>query len=268
MAVPYRYSLLFAALISSAAGAKQIVTIADRDVDGLVAAIHAANQSPDQTTIRLAKGGLYTLVTATDEKLEIGLPVISGRVAIDGNGADLRRYSNDDFALFAVAKGGALSLSELTLSEGSRGAIVNHGELSLSHVRVIDNVAKGTPAIIENYGELSVRDSEISYNQIAATQRDAGTVLNFGTLELTRSSIESNWISRRFDTLIAASAVLNLGDMKLRAVKVRENTVSTEEEGASLAAIVNAGNGAYEASDLLMENNEPVDTTSVVRRVN
>ncbi len=268
MAVPYRYSLLFAALISSAAGAKQIVTIADRDVDGLVAAIHAANQSPDQTTIRLAKGGLYTVVTATDEKLEIGFPVISGQVAIEGNGSDLRRYSNEDFALFAVATGGELSLSALTLAEGSRGAIVNHGELLLSHVRVIDNVAKDTPAIIENYGTLRVRDSEISFNQIAATQRDAGTVLNFGTLELTRSRIESNWISRRFDTLIAASAVLNLGEMKLRAVTVRENTASSEEGGPSLAAIVNAGNGAFEASDLTLENNEPVDTTTVARRVN
>ncbi|MBP6077355.1 MAG: hypothetical protein KA505_00920 [Xanthomonadales bacterium] len=242
--------------------------IADRDVDALVASIHHANQSREATTIRLAHGGLYTLVTASDENRELGLPVITGDITILGNDADLRRYSDEDFALVAVADGGKLKLERLTLAEGSRGALVNRGELELDQVRVVDNIAKNVPAIIENYGQLRVIGSEISYNQLAGTQRDAGTVLNYGRLDLLRSSIESNWISRRYDSLVAASAVLNLGELKLAEVRVRENTAMPELVETSLGAIVNVGNGAYQASDLTLEHNEPVDTLSAARLAN
>ena len=268
MTMPSRISLLTLAFLSASVKADVVVEIADRDVDGLVAAIHAANQSGTETTIRLAKGGLYTLVTAADENRELGLPRVSGKITIQGNGADIRRYSNEDFALVAVAKGGELTLRSLTLAEGSRGAVVNHGELELDRVRVVDNIAKHAPAIVENYGHLRVHASEISYKQLAATQRDAGTVLNYGSLELARSSIESNWISRRYDSLIAASAVLNLGDLKLSAVRIRENTAMPEDSDTSLGTIVNAGNGALQATDVVLENNEPVDTLSASRLVN
>jgi len=90
-------------------------------------------------------------------------------------------------------------------------------------------------------------------------------VLNYGRLELVRSSIESNWISRRFDSLIAASAVLNLGELKLAEVRIRENVAMPELVQASLGAIVNVGNGAYQASGLTLENNDPVDTLSASR---
>lgn len=268
MAVKTSVSLLLLALLADSAAAGVIVDVADRDVDGLIAAVHAANLRTESTTIRLAEGGLYTLTTPADENRELGFPIITGQITIRGNGADIRRYSNDEFALFAIAKGGELTLDRLTLAEGSRGALVNHGQLELNRVHVIDNTAKGVPAIIENYGRLRATDSEISFNQLAATQRDAGTVLNYGRLELVRSSIESNWISRRFDTLIAASAVLNLGEMKLVSVNVRENTASAAQDDAALAAIINAGNGAFESTGLKLENNEPTDTSTVARSLN
>ncbi|HRG15501.1 MAG TPA: hypothetical protein PLB00_05875 [Pseudomonadota bacterium] len=248
--------------------AAQIVDVADRDADALVAAIHRANQSREATTIRLAEGGLYTLVTASDERRELGLPAVTGNITILGNNADLRRYSDEDFALLAVADGGRLKLERLTLAEGSRGALVNRGELELDRVRIVDNIAKDVPAIVENYGRLRVHDSDISYNQIAGTQRDAGTVLNYGRLELFGSGIESNWISRRYDSLVAASAVLNLGELKLARVRVRENTAVPELVEASLGAIVNLGNGAYQASELTLENNDPVDTLTTSRLAN
>lgn len=248
--------------------AAQVVDIADRDADALVAAIHQANQSREATTIRLAAGGLYTLVTPADDDRELGLPAVTGDLTILGNDADLRRYSDQDFALLAVADGGKLRIERLTLAEGSRGALVNRGELALDQVRIVDNVARAVPAIVENYGRLSVRDSEISYNQLAGAERDAGTVLNYGHLELIGSSIESNWVSRRYDSLVAASAVLNLGELKLARVRVRENTAFPEMIEASLGAIVNVGNGALQASDLTLENNEPVDTLSAARLSN
>lgn len=248
--------------------ASDTVDIADRDVDALVATIHRANQSQRPTTIRLAEGGLYTLVVAADDARELGLPAITGDVSIVGRNADLRRYSNEDFALVAVADGGRLRLSQLTLAEGSRGALVNRGELDLDRVRVVDNIAKGVPAIVENYGRLNIRDSDISYNHLAATQRDAGTVLNYGQLTLTGSRIESNWISPRYDTLVAASAVLNLGQLTLDDVRIRDNTATTPLVRASLGAIVNVGIGAFRATGLELDNNEPVDTLSTSRLSN
>src|SRR5688572_27831164 len=172
MTMHSRISLLTLALLASPVGAGVVVEVADRDADGLVAAIHAANQSGAETTIRLAKGGLYTLVTPADEDRELGLPTVTGKITIQGNDSDIRRYSNEDFALVAVAKGGELTLRAVTLAEGSRGAVINHGQLELDHVRVVDNIAKNSPAIVENYGRLRIEASEITYNQLAAAQRD------------------------------------------------------------------------------------------------
>ncbi len=267
MSLSRAFSLLLMTAVAPVL-AGNTIDIADRDADALAAAIHQANQSTGETTIRLARGGLYFLATAADDARELGLPTITGKVVLHGNDAELRRYSNEDFALLAVAKGGQVHIDSLTMAEGSRGALVNHGDLWLDRVRVVDNVAKNVPAIIENYGRLRVISSEISFNQLAATQRDAGTVLNYGTLELARSSIESNWISRRYDSLIAASAVLNLGELKLVGVSIRENTANADQDNAALGAIVNAGNGAYEGSEVTLENNDPVDTVTAARLAN
>lgn len=259
--------ILLAGAVQTATAA-HVIDIADRDADALAAAIHHANQSRQATTIRLAEGGLYTLMTASDEQRELGLPAITGDITIQGNDADLRRYSAEDFALLGVADGGKLKLERLTLAEGSRGALVNRGELELDRVRVVDNVAKDVHAIVENYGHMHIRDSEISYNQIAGTGRDAGTVLNYGHLELFGSGIEWNWVSRRYDSLIAASAVLNLGELKLAQVRIRENTAMPEQFDASLGTIVNVGNGTFQASELTLENNAPVDTLTASRLAN
>ena len=53
-------SLILATGALSASAAE--VSIKNRDTDGLVAAIHAANMSNSDTTIHLAADGLYTLV--------------------------------------------------------------------------------------------------------------------------------------------------------------------------------------------------------------
>lgn len=256
---------LFLVAVVTSASAAQVFEIADRDADALAAAIHHANRSRQPTTIRLAQDGLYTLVMPADDQNELGLPIVSGDVTLIGNNADLRRYAVEDFALLAVADGGRLRIEHLTLAEGSRGALINRGEMTLDHVRIIDNVARNVPAIIENYGQLRVLDSAISFNQLAGAERDAGTLLNFGTLTLAQSTIESNWISRRYDTLVAASAVLNLGKLKLSKVRVRDNFVAAESGDEFLGAIVNFGNGHYDAEALTLEGNEPVDTVSVAR---
>lgn len=239
------------------------IRIADRDTAGLIRAIQQANQSQRTTTIKLARHGLYTLTAATDGQPAVGLPALTGKIVIDGNKAEIRRYADSDFALLAVNESANVRIHDLTLAEGSEGAIVNRGKLQLRRVNVIDNLARHHPAIVENYGDIRIIDSEISHNQLDGAERDAGTVLNYGSLYIDGSRIAGNWISRRYGSLYAASAVLNYGDLKLRGVQINENTAEAPLDERSSGAILNLGNGMYSGTAVDISGNEPPASNQV-----
>ncbi|PIV32328.1 MAG: hypothetical protein COS34_13760 [Lysobacterales bacterium CG02_land_8_20_14_3_00_62_12] len=239
------------------------VRIADRDSPGLIAAIEAANAAATPTTIHLAEHGLYTLASAADPDHQIGLPILRGSIRIDGHDAEIRRYANADYTLIAIATGAEVQLNDLTLAEGSEGALVNRGKVQLNRVKVVDNVARTVSAIVENYGSIRIRDSEISYNQLAGSQRDAGTVVNYGTLQLERTRIVGNVVSRRYDSLYAASAVLNFGKLHLHDVAIEENAAEAILSAAALGSIINLGTGNLEASALTLVNNEPPESNRI-----
>ncbi|MBK8284286.1 MAG: hypothetical protein IPK97_05080 [Ahniella sp.] len=257
----YSVSLVSLILATGALSASATeVSIKNRDTDGLVAAIHAANMSNSETTIHLAQDGLYPLVETADEEAKSALPVVQGRVTIIGHGAEIRVYSLDAFRLMSIGKNAEVKLVDLTLAEAGEGAIQNRGSLHLKGVSIIDNLSGEGFAIVENYGTLRAVDSEISFNQLAASERDAGTLVNYGDLELVRTAIESNFISRRYDSLVAASAVLNFGQVRLNGVRIRENIAQHEEEAKSLGTIVNLGNGAVSAEQVELEGNDPPES--------
>lgn len=237
------------------------VYIKNRDTDGLIAAIYAANMSNSQTTIHLAEQGLYTLIETLDEASNAALPTLQGKIQIEGHGAELRAYSNDRFRLVAIGRNAEITFSNLTLAEAGQGAIENRGTLHLKGVSVVDNSAGFANAIIENFGTLRAVDSEISFNQLAASKRDAGTVINYGELELVRTGIESNFVSRRYDSLAAASAVLNFGTVRLNGVRIRENVAEHDDAADSLGTIVNLGNGAVSAEQVELRDNDPPEAT-------
>lgn len=251
--------ILLSLMLSAAAplATASDVYIKNRDTDGLIAAIYAANMSNTETTIHLADQGLYTLIEAVDEDTNAALPALQGKIRIDGHGAELRAYSNERFRLVAIARNAEVTFSDLTLAESSQGAVQNRGTLHLKGVSIVDNTAGFGNAIIENFGTLRAVDSEISFNQLAASQRDAGTVVNYGKLELVRTGIESNFVSRRYDSLAAASAVLNFGTVRLNGVRIRENVAQHEDAADSLGTIVNLGNGAVSAEQVELSNNDP-----------
>lgn len=232
------------------------IHIADRDTQGLIQALRDANQSQQTTTIRLARHGLYTLTQAEGSR-GLGLPLVKAKVVIEGNHAEIRRYSQDDFTLLAVAHGAVVKISDLTLAEGTEGAILNHGELELRRVKVVDNIARRQSAIIENYGDIRIVASEISFNQLDGAQRDAGTVVNYAKLSIDSSQIASNWISRRYDSLYAASAVLNYGDLRLSGVQIHKNTADASHAEQSLGSVVNLGMGVYSGVSVELIDNEP-----------
>ncbi|HET7844782.1 MAG TPA: hypothetical protein VFL14_11565, partial [Xanthomonadales bacterium] len=199
--------LVLAVLLAATAApvAADVISVAPRDADGLVAAIEQANRSPGEDIIELAPGSLYALRGASDANGTQALPTIRSRIRILGNNAEIRRYADEPLLLLSVAPAGSLRVEHLTLAEGARGAIVNRGDVELYHVRIMDNTTVGAESIVSNYGSLKARDSEISYNQIAGAQRDAGIVLNFGRLDVASSLLSANTVSRRYGSLVSAS---------------------------------------------------------------
>ena len=250
--------LAAASALASAGATAEVIRVAPRDTEGLIAALEYAERTPGPDIVELAPRSLYALTQTGGGELQ-GLPTVHGELRILGNGSEIRRYSNTSMLLIRVAPSGTLRLEHLTLAEGDRGAIVNHGQLRLFHVAVVDNTAHGADAIVSNYGELEAADSVFGYNQIAGAQRDAGTLLNYGRIELTRSRIESNAVSRRYGTLAEASAILNYGQVRLDRVVLRGNHAQGEHDGDTTGAgtVLNLGNGRLSALAVELSDNQP-----------
>lgn len=253
-----RLAIALLAFIALPAAA-DVISVAPRDSDGLIAAIEQANRSPGEDIIELAPGSLYTLRGASEPGGTQALPTVRSRIRILGNKAEIRRYADEALLLVSVAPAGSLRLEHVTLAEGARGALVNRGELELYHVKIMDNTTVGAESIVSNYGTLRARDSEISYNQIAGAQRDAGIVLNYGRLDFANTQLSANTVSRRYGSLVSASAVLNYGEADLRDVRVTGNAVDDGLDGDA-RPLVNLGNGALHSTGVTVSDNFPSGT--------
>ncbi len=251
--------LCFAVLATASASAPAATfTIRDHDTAGLVAAIRSAEGTLEPDRIELAPGGLYIVRDAADSRQQLGLPLIRSAITIVGNGAEIRRYSDEEFALVGVAHSGKLALENVGLAEAARGAIINRGVLHIDKVRVTDSLADGTNAIVVNYGTLRGWDSEISHNAVLSAKRDAGIVLNFGRMELSRSRLAGNTVTGRRSSVLTASALLNLGDISLRDVTIEGNSSLAEPDDTSTAhAVVNVGNGSLHGERVTLVDNWP-----------
>jgi hypothetical protein len=132
-------------------------------VSDLIADINAANKAGGSNTITLTAPTTSPYVlTAVDNTADgaNGLPVIANHdnLTIIGNGDTIERSTasgTSAFRLFDLAKGGSLTLQNLTLQNGlasgsgssaEGGAIYNHGSLVLTGVTVQGNKAQGSNA--------------------------------------------------------------------------------------------------------------------------
>jgi hypothetical protein len=221
--------------------------ISDRDADGLVAAIRHANASPEADVIHLAADGLYALQGEAEAGL--ALPPVHGRLSLIGHGAEIRRNTGLALALLEVASGAELDIESLTLAEGGRGAVRNHGTLRLAHSAIVDGTTQFESAIVQNFGHFEARDSIIGYNQVAGAGRDAAIVLNYGSMRLERCRMAGNSLARRYPTL-AAAPLLNFGDLALEALTFDDNTIIDGFDGLASAAVLNLGVGRTAATEL------------------
>ena len=249
---------LSSALLALPASA-EVFRVGSRDTQGLVQAIRAANATPGRHVLELEPGGIYALgiPAGTD-----ALPPVTGTLVIEGRGAEIRRYSDARTALLEVAPRGALTLRDLTLAEGSRGALRNFGRLRLERCNVVDSTSTDSPAIVMNIGHFEADDSMIGFNQILGGGRDTATVLNLGRMRLVDSRIEGNTVSRRYPTLVGVAGVLNYGSLTLRNTPLAGNAVLDTLDGLRHAGVVLAGGGELVADDPLLPV-ERVDTPAL-----
>lgn len=231
-------------LLAASASAAEY-RIRDRDGAALAGAIRHANATPGADVIVLRRGGIYPILDAAADGL--ALPTVTDALRIEGNDAEIRRYTDARLMLLQVAPGARLELSDLTLAEGSRGAVHNRGTLVLERVRITDSSSSEPAAIVLNEGELQATASEFGYNQLLGASADGGTLVNRGLMRLTDSRIVSNSASRR-DPITAAAAVLNLGTLELDRVTVVDNRLTDGFGGDELTAVLNLLDGQSSGS--------------------
>lgn len=136
-------------------------TVPDGDVQALIDAIKAANAAGAQgrssqaapAVIDLAANGAYTLtVVENTTNGANGLPVITGNLMLNGNGATIARSSAEGIADFRILEiSGTLRLDGVTLRngsatgegfrDGSGGAILNLGVLTVTNSTITGNRA-------------------------------------------------------------------------------------------------------------------------------
>lgn len=245
---PAKLLLVLAAISSlSACSRGPDVEIANNDSAALAEAIRAANAAPGHSTIRLARNGLYILSREADAGLL--LPVVSGKLTLEGNYAELRGYSAGPAAILEVREGARLRIENLVMAEGTNGTIRNYGKLRLANVDVVDGSVSTVPAIVLNHGELEAIGGEIAYNHLLSNRRDAGTVLNYGQASFTDTRIHGNRAIGRYPTVAVAGGVLNFGVVEARGVSFSDNEIPSEEvQGLSFGGILNVGNGSVRGS--------------------
>lgn len=233
---------LLLACALAAAGMTQAADyhIADRQAAALAAAIRDANASPEADTIHLAVDGSYFFAQASEDDLV--LPRVVGELAIAGHGAEIRRDTGEALALLEVMAGARLSIEHLTLAEGGRGSLRNHGTLRLADSAIVDATTHEENAIVQNYGRFEAARSMIGYNQVAGAGRDAAIVLNYGTLSLDGCRLAGNSLARRWPTL-AAAPIVNFGQMRIVSSTFEDNAVIDGFDGLASDDLLNLGVG-------------------------
>lgn len=193
--------------------------IPDGDTVALINAIDAANANSEADTIHLAQDGTYILTAEVD--VELGLPLVTSTIRVEGHGAILKRSGADGtprFRFLGVMTDGRLTLNNMTLRNGLAtvgGAIGVAGELTLNDCEIRDNdggVAGGGILNTET-GATTLNDSRLSSNSASS----GGGIFNQGgRVTLTGSRLSDN-------TASSGGGIWNLGG---GTVKLMNSTMS------------------------------------------
>ncbi|HEY0804508.1 MAG TPA: hypothetical protein VGD84_05570, partial [Pseudonocardiaceae bacterium] len=180
----------------------------------LISAISVANST--NGTVTLTSGCTYTLTALnnTTDGGGVGLPVITGKVTIQGSGATVARSSatgTPTFRIFDVASAGSLTLNSVTIKNGlannatqGGGGIINHGTLTVTGSTFTGNSAPSSTGTsgggINNSGTLNLSTSTFTGN----SAQEGGGVFNQKTATVSNDTFANNTA-----TIYGGGALLN-----------------------------------------------------------
>ena len=175
----------------------------------------------------------------------VGLPLITSRITIEGNGATIARQGNAPaFGLMAVSFAADLTLQNLTLRGGSSavgGAVLNSGTLTIKSSTISGNTSSSSGGgIFSQDGTVVVDNSTISNN---TANFFGGGLLNLGgPLTITNSTISGNRANRAGG--IGNDRYFLLGTLTLNNSLIAGNQapVAPEIQNDASRGIVNANN--------------------------
>jgi hypothetical protein len=242
--------------------------------DALVSAITTAD-SGSGGTLLLPRGCVYNLTTpATSND---GLPVITEPIAlVSGGGTVIGRSAaaSTAFRVFEVASGGTLSLTGITVRNGSiaglGGGILNAGTVHLTGVVISGNRANNGGGLSNSSGA-TADIYNASFQGNTSTSVGGGGIINFGTLTVNGGVISGNTapinggglntqpdgishiVQTKFVHNVTGSlggALSNLGTLSLNGTVVEMNTGSS---GGGIAT----GNTNVTLQNSYISNNTP-----------
>jgi|RhiMetdeSRZDD1v2_1073273.scaffolds.fasta_scaffold178291_2 hypothetical protein len=175
-------------------------------IEAIVNANNDAATHPDcaagsgADTIVLPANANVTLSAVDNSNLgPAGLPVITSRITIEGNGATIARQGNAPaFRLMAVANSGDLTLQRVTLSGGFSpvaAGVYNSGTLTIENSTISGNTANFNGGGVYNaeYGTVTIENSTISGN----TASTGAGLFNVGLTTIFNSTISGNIANSR-----------------------------------------------------------------------
>jgi len=214
--------LLTAGLGVAPAARAATINVPAGDVDALIAALAAANDTPGPDVIVLAAGATYTLTEGT---IQIASPV-----KIVGNGATLTLSDTaPEFSILSVAAETSATLQQVRISNGRYlfgSGINNAGTLTLIDSLVSDNYGSFAGAGIFNTGTMTLIDSTVNGNDAEV----AGGIINFATMTLINSTVSNNTAES------VGGGIGNIGTLTLT-----NSTISGNSAGENTGGMINEG---------------------------
>src|SRR3990170_1120837 len=223
-------------------------------------AIIAANASPGADTITLpAAIYILTIAGANEDAAATGDLDITGDLTINGAGAATTIIDGGDLdRVFHVKSGGAVSISGVTIQNGSTvaigadgGGIRNDGALTLTNSTVSGNTATVAGGIV-NYpvGTVTLTNSTVSGNTASFTNNGGGGIFNQATLTITNSTVSGNTAN-----FSGGGIYNNLGTATITNSTINNNTADSDGNGTGDGGGIARGGGAVNLKNTIVAGN-------------
>src|SRR3990170_536776 len=222
-------------------------------------AIIAANASPGADTITLpAAIYILTIAGANEDAAATGDLDITGDLTINGAGAATTIIDGGDLdRVFHVKSGGAVSISGVTIQNGSTvaiasdgGGIRNDGALTLTNSTVSGNTANFNGGGIFNSGTVTITNSTVSGNTASLANNGGGGIFNQAILTITNSTVSGNTAN-----FSGGGIYNNLGTATITNSTINNNTADSDGNGTGDGGGIARGGGAVNLKNTIVAGN-------------